>query len=99
MKINIAEFDKAINVMIENIAKFGVAMGEMDQKENEKIVAASSYFYENLLKIVMPLRGELKNKIITSIDSKDYDDIEALIVCLKKIDTILDSVESYNVSK
>lgn len=99
MKINIVEFDKAINVMVENISKFGIALGEMDQKESEKIGAASSYFYDNLLKIVVPLREDLKTKISTSIDLKDYDDIEDLVACLKKIDAILDSVESYNVSK
>lgn len=99
MKINVAEFDKAINAMIKNISKFAIALEEMDQKENEKIVMASSYFYENLLKIVVPLREDLKNKINTSIDSKDYDDVDDLIGCLKKLDSVLDSVESYNVSK
>lgn len=99
MKINIVEFDKVINLMAENIAKFTVALGEMDQKEKEGIQAASAYFYENLLKIVIPLRSDLKNKISTSIDSKEYDDIKELIVCLKKIDAIVDSVEGYNVAK
>jgi molecular chaperone GrpE (heat shock protein) len=99
MKINIVEFDKAINTIKENIAKFAIELGKIDQNENKKIIDASSYFYENLLKIVLPLRDDLKNKISLSIDSKDYDDIESLIVCLKKIDSLLESVESYNVKK
>lgn len=99
MKINIVEFDKAINTINENIAKFAIELSKMDKNENKKIIDASSYFYENLLKIVLPLREDLKNKISLSIDSKDYDDIKVLISCLKKLDSLLESVESYNVKK
>ena len=56
MKVDKAEFDKGIESIKSCVRKFAVALNEMDKSENEKIIEAGNWFYQNLNEKLQPLK-------------------------------------------
>ena len=64
----------------------------MDKSENEKIIEAGNWFYQNLNEKLQPLKQGLKQKIELCIDERDYDSVLILLECLKEVDEVQDAV-------
>ncbi|MGE4588240.1 MAG: hypothetical protein AB7E34_01500 [Acidaminococcaceae bacterium] len=92
MKVDKIEFDKGIENIKSCIQKFAAALNEMDQEENQKIVEAGNWFYQNLNEKLLPLRQGLKDKIVLCIDERDYESVSVLLQCLKEVDEVQDAV-------
>jgi copper chaperone CopZ len=92
LKVDKAEFDKGIESIKSCVQKFAVALNEMDKSENEKIIEAGNWFYQNLNEKLQPLKQGLKQKIELCIDERDYDSVLILLECLKEVDEVQDAV-------
>ena len=92
MKVDKSEFDKGIESIKSCVQKFATALNEMDQNENQKIIEAGNWFYENLNEKLLPLKQGLKQKIDLCLDERDYDSILVLLECLKEVDEVQDAM-------
>ena len=55
MIVDKSEFDKGIESINSCVQKFAAALNEMDQNEDQKIIEAGNWFYENLNEKLLPL--------------------------------------------
>ena len=92
MKVDKTEFDKGIENIKSYVRNFAAALNEMDKSENEKIIEAGNWFYQNLNEKLLPLRDGLKQKIDLCIDERDYESVLVLLQCLKEVDEVQDAV-------
>ncbi|MGL5206649.1 MAG: hypothetical protein ACRC8T_03965 [Acidaminococcaceae bacterium] len=92
MKVDKTEFDKGIKSIRSCVQKFASALDEMDKSENQKIIEASNWFYQNLNEKLQPLKQGLKQKIDLCIEERDYDTVLVLLECLKEVDEVQDAV-------
>lgn len=92
MKVDKTEFDKGIENIKSCVQKFATALNEMDKSENEKIIEAGNWFYQNLDEKLQPLKQGLKQKIAFCLDERDYDSVLVLLECLKEVDEVQDAV-------
>ena len=74
------------------VQKFAAALNEMDQNEDQKIIEAGNWFYENLNEKLLPLKKGLRQKIDLCLDERDYDSVLVLLECLKEVDEVQDAV-------
>ena len=92
MIVDKSEFDKGIESINSCVQKFAAALNEMDQNEDQKIIEAGNWFYENLNEKLLPLKKGLRQKIDLCLDERDYDSVLVLIECLKEVDEVQDAV-------
>lgn len=92
MKVDKTEFDKGIENIKSCVQKFAAALDEMDKNENEKIIEAGNWFYQNLNDKLLPLRDGLKQKIDLCLDERDYKSVLVLLECLEEVDQVQDAV-------
>ena len=92
MKVDKTEFDKGIENIKSCVQKFAAALDKMNKNENEKIIEAGNWFYQNLNEKLLPLRAGLKQKIDLCLDERDYDSVLVLLECLKEVDEVQDAV-------
>ncbi|HIU64385.1 MAG TPA: hypothetical protein IAB06_05075 [Candidatus Avacidaminococcus intestinavium] len=88
MKIDKEAFDAGLKSIRDCVQKFALALAEMEQEDKTKVLEASEWFYTNLYNKLLPLREELKNKVVFCIDEKDYAGIDDLLVCLQELDDV-----------